>query len=122
MAAKKCETCKVVTNNPCRTSSEIRGCYKDCIVCGHAICSSHGGCEIPQGTEAEPAEKDAISPEHYSRFEIEPIEFIVKNKLDYPTGNVIKYVCRHDHKNGLEDLLKAKRYIDIMIEEHYGSE
>lgn len=30
-------------------------------------------------------------------------------------GNVIKYVIRHDKKNGVEDLEKAKEYIDIQI-------
>ena len=31
-------------------------------------------------------------------------------------GNVIKYVFRYKNKNGLEDLEKAKEYIDRMIE------
>ena len=26
-----------------------------------------------------------------------------------------KYVCRHDAKNGLEDLMKARRYLDELI-------
>lgn len=63
------------------------------------------------------AGKDAISPNHYSRFIIQPIEFILKNSLSYCQGNVIKYVCRYNHKNGIEDLEKARRYIDYMIED-----
>ena len=31
-------------------------------------------------------------------------------------GNVIKYVLRWNHKNGIEDLEKAKIYIDKIIE------
>lgn len=61
---------------------------------------------------------DAVfRPSHYARYAIEPITFIVANKLDFPTGNVIKYVLRQDAKNGLEDLRKARRYLDIMIED-----
>lgn len=31
------------------------------------------------------------------------------------TGNVIKYICRWKHKNGLEDLKKAKWYLEHLI-------
>tara|TARA_R100000353_G_scaffold173366_1_gene139610 strand:- start:331 stop:576 length:246 start_codon:yes stop_codon:yes gene_type:complete len=55
-------------------------------------------------------------PPHYLKYEIEPITFIMRNKLDFPTGNVIKYVMRWRDKNGVQDLQKAKRYIDMMIE------
>ena len=40
----------------------------------------------------------------------------MRNKLVFPTGNVIKYVMRWRDKNGVQDLQKAKRYIDMMIE------
>lgn len=33
------------------------------------------------------------------------------------TGNVIKYICRWKHKNGIEDLKKAKWYLDHLINE-----
>lgn len=60
---------------------------------------------------------DAIfRPNHYARFVIEPITFINANKLSYNIGNVIKYACRYDAKNGLEDLRKARRYLDIQIQ------
>ena len=55
-------------------------------------------------------------PPHYTQHEIEPIDFIVKNKLDFCQGNVVKYVCRYNLKGGLDDLLKAKQYIDFIIE------
>lgn len=60
---------------------------------------------------------NAIDPHHYKRFEIEPYEFISKNKLSYGQGNVIKYTCRYLFKNGIEDLEKAKMYIDFLIKE-----
>ena len=55
-------------------------------------------------------------PQHYARFVIEPITFINANRLPFNIGNVIKYSCRYDAKNGVEDLLKARRYLDIQIE------
>src|SRR5262249_5140962 len=55
-------------------------------------------------------------PSHYARFVIEPITFIEANDLQFWQGNAIKYVCRYDAKNGIEDLRKAIRYIEIGIE------
>ena len=56
---------------------------------------------------------------HYKGFTIQPIEFIHTNGIPYIEGNVIKYICRHRQKNGLEDLLKAKHYIDLLIQLDY---
>lgn len=58
------------------------------------------------------------SPHHYSRWKIEPWDFILANNLDFMRGNVIKYLMRFDAKNGLEDLLKAKVYLDKFISAH----
>ena len=64
------------------------------------------------GTE----EKNNINPDHYGNSGIDVIDFCQANNLDFMQGNVIKYVFRYKNKNGLEDLEKAKEYIDRMIE------
>lgn len=58
-----------------------------------------------------------IGGNHY-KIAIEPIDYIMKNKLGFCEGNVIKYVTRHKSKNGVEDLKKAKHYIDFLISEY----
>ena len=63
---------------------------------------------------------DVLNPNHYTRFKITPRQYIVANKLDWDAGNVIKYISRHDGKNGVEDLRKAIRYIEFMIERIEG--
>lgn len=60
-------------------------------------------------------------PVHYTKYAIEPIEFIMKNGLDFETGNVVKYVLRWKDKDGVRDLKKAKRYIEMMIEKAEGN-
>ena len=61
---------------------------------------------------------DAIErPTHYARWAIEPITFIMANDLPFCVGNVVKYVLRYDAKDGRKDLEKAKRYIDMMLED-----
>ena len=60
---------------------------------------------------------DVAKQPHYTQWTIQPITFIVANKLNFCQGNVIKYVMRYNEKNGIEDLKKAKVYIDFMIQE-----
>jgi hypothetical protein len=58
-----------------------------------------------------------IQPQHYTKCTIEPLEFIHKNDLGFIEGNIIKYVSRYKDKNGLEDLLKARTYLNFLIKE-----
>jgi|TARA_E500000318_G_scaffold48466_1_gene45613 hypothetical protein len=55
-------------------------------------------------------------PPHYTKWKIEPITFIMENNIPFGEANVIKYVMRWRDKNGIQDLEKAKRYIDMIIE------
>lgn len=69
-------------------------------------------------------EKSALTTQeggnHYKELAIQPVEYVFHNRLGYLEGNVIKYITRHKNKNGVEDLLKAKHYIDLIIEMDYG--
>ena len=56
-----------------------------------------------------------IGGNHYTGFKIAPIEFIIKNKLSLFQGCIIKYICRFENKNGIEDLEKIKHYCDLQI-------
>lgn len=61
-----------------------------------------------------------VGGEHYKRHAIQPVEFIHANQLGFLEGCVIKRLCRFREKNELEDLLKAKHEIDLLIELEYG--
>ena len=54
------------------------------------------------------------TPTHYD-FVIQPVDYIIKNGIGFCEGNVIKYISRWKLKNGRDDLLKARHYIDILI-------
>jgi hypothetical protein len=60
----------------------------------------------------------ALAPggQHYKALKIEPIEYIEENKLGFHEGCVVKYVTRWRQKDGLDDLRKAKFYIERLIE------
>lgn len=66
--------------------------------------------------ESEGVKKpDAVKPEHYRANGSDVIKFCQDNNLDFLQGNVVKYITRYKKKNGKEDLLKAKEYINRMI-------
>ena len=61
------------------------------------------------------------APSHYTVGGIETIDYLRAKLgplafLGYCMGNVIKYVSRHQFKNGLEDLKKAQVYLSWAIE------
>lgn len=53
---------------------------------------------------------------HYKDMAIQPVEFIHANGLGFIEGSVIKYVSRWKNKNGLQDLRKARHFLDILIQ------
>ena len=57
-----------------------------------------------------------VQGNYYKSLKIQPIEFITKNKLSFIQGNIIKYVCRFDKKNGNEDIDKAIHYCELLKE------
>ncbi|WP_396957683.1 DUF3310 domain-containing protein [Nitrosomonas sp.] len=59
--------------------------------------------------------------DHYKNMAIQPVEYIFKNGLGYFEGNVIKYISRHSKKGGVNDLKKARHYIDLLIELEGGN-
>ena len=66
-------------------------------------------------TKQETVITNRIKPTYYGSG-IDVIEFCLRNNLTFMQGNVIKYVTRYKDKNGIEDLEKAKEYIDRLIE------
>ena len=63
--------------------------------------------------------KKQIGGSHYKNMKIQPSKFINDNNLLFAEGNAIKYICRHAHKGGKEDLKKAIHYIEMIIERDY---
>lgn len=57
-----------------------------------------------------------VGGDHYRRQTIQCWDYIVANGIGFLEGNVIKYVSRHKTKNGLQDLEKARHYLDKLIE------
>lgn len=81
-------------------STDCRSCGMDClgVIMTRAIDRQVGG-------------------NHYKDMPLQPIEYIMKNKLGFCEGNVVKYITRYASKGGVEDLRKVIHYTELLIEE-----
>lgn len=66
-----------------------------------------------------------IGGDHYATKSIQPWDvmqswFTPNQFIGYLRGNCIKYLARYQDKNGVEDLLKARHYLDKLIEVEGG--
>ena len=61
-----------------------------------------------------------VGGNHYKDCVIQPTEYIVKNKLDFLEGNVVKYITRHKTKGQEEDIRKVIHYAELILEYTYG--
>nr|PZN07854.1 MAG: hypothetical protein DIU64_11585 [Caldicoprobacter oshimai] len=63
-------------------------------------------------------------PKHYNMGKFETIEIIQDMTGDsfegFLLGNIIKYLARYKYKNGVEDLKKARWYLDRLIQVQEG--
>ena len=64
----------------------------------------------------KPIADKQVGGSHYQDRAIQPIDYIIANGLDFCEGSVVKYITRWKYKNGIEDLEKAKQYVEFLIE------
>lgn len=71
--------------------------------------------------EAKPAvDTRQVGGNHYTTLDIQPWEIIERNNLGFFEGNALKYILRFRAKGGVEDLEKARHYLDKLIEMEHG--
>ena len=103
----------------------------ECMFCGG---NSFDGYECPQCGDADHvvehvAEDVVHQPDHYARWKIEPITFIMRNGIEFWRGNIIKYATRAGYKqydgkdmvqSEITDLQKVQRYCEMRINQLNG--
>ena len=57
-----------------------------------------------------------VGGNHYASLAIQPMEYALKNDLNYAQANAVKYVTRYKSKGGVEDLRKAIHCIELLIQ------
>ena len=59
--------------------------------------------------------------DHYRNMAIQPFRYIHANGIGFAEGCAIKYLSRWRSKGGVEDLRKARHFIDLLIEAEEGA-
>ena len=68
--------------------------------------------------EESPVKSAQVGGDHYQKAALQPWDIFLAWGLDPWAANVVKYILRFPYKNGLEDLKKAKHYVDFLIENY----
>lgn len=73
---------------------------------------------VPAAEPTQSALEVQVGGDHYKRLKIQPVEYCIANRMDFFQKDIIKYVSRRkgDKAKRIEDLRKAKHYIDLYIE------
>lgn len=101
---------------------------------GEFVLNKNGSCgEVIEPVAEEPLFTQACSDgdytdpmatqvggDHYKKWKIQPLDFSFANNMPFLEANVLKYICRHADKNGIQDLRKAKHYLEIMASKYYN--
>lgn len=73
-----------------------------------------------RSSQNKPINETQIGGSHYTKYAIQPFEYIYKNKLSWPQGECIKYVTRFEDKGGEQDLDKAIHILQMLRAARYG--
>ena len=113
-AVKSCATCYSAhtfhTDTPCKSCTNHNA-WKPIPGLWDGGGQRPGNPELPA-----PALATQVGGDHYKGMAIQPLEYILANKLGFAEGAVVKYVSRWEKKGGVEDLKKARHILDVLIE------
>lgn len=123
------ESCRLCENEQypsqwvCQKHDHVQPVGTRCPVCVNdgiklEMPSVRGGVRlIPEGlSEPQSVLAKQEGGQHYKGLAIQPVEYIYKNRIGFCEGSAIKYLTRWRDKGGVEDLKKAKHFIEILIE------
>ena len=116
MTERKCETCvDHATGAGCHTCKDF-----SMWIPRRADVASPPGSAFPPPPPAAEQKLDPLQVQeggsHYKDLKIQPIEYIHANGIPFAEGCAIKYLTRWRAKGGVEDLKKARHFIDLLIE------
>jgi len=84
------------------------------------VYKAKNGYKAGAAAAAPAANKEQFGGNHYKTLAIQPWDYIIQNNLGFLEGNVIKYITRWKDKEGVQDLKKARHFLDKLIEVNGG--
>jgi hypothetical protein len=74
-----------------------------------------GAAQASEGTDREP-DKVGLRPEQHKQWPMDTFTFLILNNVPFAEASVVKYVTRWREQGGVDELRKARRLVDMMIE------
>jgi hypothetical protein len=86
--------------------------------CAHGVTPEHCADCYSVMVEDKPARANSgqVAGSHYSKMKLQVWDFVIANEIPYMEATCIKYLCRWRDKGGVEDLKKARHFLDKLIE------
>ena len=83
-----------------------------------SFCNEHWMDGLEKGSQvmAKAALEVQVGGDHYKTKAIQPVQYCMANGIGFMEGSVIKYVSRWRDKGGVQDLEKARHFLDLLIE------
>jgi hypothetical protein len=78
-------------------------------------------CGLLEFGDGMSANDTQIGGQHYRENKIQVWDAVIDWGLEFLDGNAVKYLARWRKKGGITDLMKARHYIDKLIEEETKS-
>ncbi len=71
--------------------------------------------KIPKKYQTTVEHHPVAAPSYYTKGGVDSWDFIAVKNLDFFEGNIVKYILRWRDKGGVQDLEKAKAYLEKLI-------
>lgn len=110
---------RITTSPVCEECGAMEG-QRHKMSCTQPYTDKETGGSTWKPTDAKTPLDEQAGGDHYKKLVIQPIEYTTVNNLSYSQGNIIKYATRYKDKNGVEDLMKIKHYVDLILQLEYG--
>lgn len=90
-----------------------------CKICKKGTSMGEGGISCDCGKNPLDVQ---VGGSHYKSMKIQPIEYLQANNFNCCESYAIKYVSRHQNKNGRADIEKAIHCLELLLTLEYGEE
>lgn len=110
----------LLTRNPKLTVAEVADKLGISKVTVYAVRSKMAPVEVVAEPTLPAVDTHQVGGSHYTTLAIQPWEVIENNQMGFFDGNALKYIMRFRAKGGVQDLEKARHYLDKLIELEHG--
>lgn len=104
---------KGMNTNDLKLADDVSALSTQC-TCTFPCGGTEPGC--PSAPALENALSTMVGGTHYTKLAIQPAEFAMTQGYDFCAASILKYLSRHESKNGRQDAEKALHFAQLRVE------